>query len=122
LDAGRLLCAKQTAAYEMDFSNWDKLMTGREKVLLLCSPHNPGGRVWTKEELRGVADFAARHDLILVSDEIHHDIVFPGQKHTPMTVAAPDISDRLVMMSAATKTFNIAGAHVGNVIIADEGL
>jgi len=108
--------------YQMDFDAWDKLMTGREKMLLLCSPHNPGGRVWTQDELRGIADFAARHNLILVSDEIHHDIVFPGQKHIPMPVAAPDILDRLVMMSASTKTFNIAGAHIGNVIIADEKL
>lgn len=114
--------ALKDARYEMDFSAWDALMTGREKMLILCSPHNPGGRVWTEAELRGVADFAKRHDLIVVSDEIHHDIVYPGQKHIPMAVAAPDIADRLVMMSASTKTFNIAGAHVGNVIIADEKL
>lgn len=114
--------ANHHGRYEMDFSGWDALMTGSEKLLILCSPHNPGGRVWTAEELRSVADFAERHNLILVSDEIHHDLVFPGQKHTPMTLAAPQASKRLVMMTAATKTFNIAGAHVGNVIIADEKL
>jgi cysteine-S-conjugate beta-lyase len=103
----------------MDFAAWDALMTGRERMFILCSPHNPGGRVWTHEELRGVADFCVRHDLILVSDEIHHDLVMPGQKHIAMTLAAPDIADRLVMMTATTKTFNIAGAHIGNVIIAD---
>jgi len=108
--------------YEMDFEAWDRLMTGREKMLILCSPHNPGGRVWSREELEGVAAFAERHNLIVVSDEIHHDLVYPGNRHTPMAVAAPGIADRLVMMSAATKTFNIAGAHVGNVIIADEKL
>lgn len=108
--------------YEMDFDAWDKLMTGREKMLILCSPHNPGGRVWTADELQKVAAFAERHNLIVVSDEIHHDLVFPGQKHTPMAVAAPQILNRLVMMSAVTKTFNIAGAHVGNVIIPDEKL
>ncbi|GGA65130.1 aminotransferase [Nitratireductor aestuarii] len=108
--------------YEMDFDAWDKLMTGREKMLILCSPHNPGGRVWTADELQKVAAFAERHNLIVVSDEIHHDLVFPGQKHTPMAVAASQILDRLVMMSAVTKTFNIAGAHVGNVIIPDEKL
>lgn len=108
--------------YTMDFAAWDKLMTGREKMLILCSPHNPGGRVWTVEELRGVADFAWRHDLILVSDEIHHDLVYPGQKHHVMANVAPDIQDRLVMMTAPTKTFNIAGCHTGNVIIADEAL
>lgn len=91
-------------------------------MAILCSPHNPGGQVWTVEELRGVADFARKHDLVLVSDEIHHDLVMPGHKHTVMPLAAPEIADRLVMLTAATKTFNIAGAHTGNVIIADPKL
>ena len=106
----------------MDFAAWDARLTGFETMLMLCSPHNPGGRVWSPEELRGVADFCARHDLILISDEIHHDLLFPGQQHSVMANAAPDISDRLVMMTATTKTFNIAGAHIGNVIIADPAL
>ena len=108
--------------YEPDFAAWDAQMTGKERMFILCSPHNPGGRVWTAEELRGVAEFCTRHDLLLISDEIHHDLVYPGQKHLPMAVAAPDIADRLIMMTATTKTFNIAGAHTGNVIIADEAL
>jgi len=108
--------------YMMDFAAWDAQMTGRETMLILCSPHNPGGRVWTPDELRAVADFCKRHDLILVSDEIHHDLVFAGQKHTIMANAVPDITDRLVMMTAATKTFNIAGCHAGNVIIQDADL
>lgn len=108
--------------YEMDFDAWDAQMTGREKMLILCSPHNPGGRVWTEAELRATADFCRRHDLILVSDEIHHDLIMPGQRHSVMAKAAPEIADRLVMMTAATKTFNIAGAHSGNVIIADPAL
>lgn len=107
--------------YEMDFEAWDGLMTGNEEMLVLCSPHNPGGRVWSREELEGVAEFAKRHDLVLVSDEIHHDLTMPGRVHTPMTKIA-GIEDRLVMMSATTKTFNIAGAHIGNVIIADDEL
>ena len=90
-------------------------------MLILCSPHNPGGRVWTRAELDQIADFARRHELILVSDEIHHDLVFPGHTHTP-TARIEGIADRLVTMTAASKTFNIAGAHTGNVIIADEGL
>jgi len=106
----------------MDFAAADARMTGSERMVILCSPHNPGGRVWTVEELRGVADFARRHDLILVSDEIHHDLVFPGVRHTVMANAAPEIADRLVMLTAASKTFNIAGAHLGNVIIPDQGL
>ena len=108
--------------YEMDFAAYDAQMTGSEKLLVLCSPHNPGGRVWTREELQGVADFAKRHDLILVSDEIHNDLVFDGAKHTVMSLVDPSIADRLVMLTAATKTFNIAGAHTGNVIIHDEVL
>jgi cysteine-S-conjugate beta-lyase len=103
----------------MDFAAWDAKMTGTERMLILCSPHNPGGRVWSAEELAAVAAFCQRHDLILVSDEIHHDLVMPGHRHIPMAVAAPQIADRLVMMTATTKTFNIAGAHIGNVIIAD---
>lgn len=108
--------------YEMDFAAWETVLTGRETMMILCSPHNPGGRVWTPAELRGVADFCKQHDLILVSDEIHHDLVMPGHKHTVMANAAPDIADRLVMMTATTKTFNIAGCHTGNVIIADPAL
>lgn len=111
-DAGR---------YSLDFDAWDTQMTGRETMLVFCSPHNPGGRVWTRAELAGVAAFARRHDLILVSDEIHHDLVFPGTTHIPMALIE-GIADRLVMMSATTKTFNIAGSHSGNVIIPDETL
>jgi len=107
--------------YEMDFDAYDAQMDGSEKMVILCSPHNPGGRVWTVEELQQVAEFAKRHDMILVSDEIHHDLTF-GAKHTAMPLAAPDIADRLVMMTASTKTFNIAGCHTGNVIIADPKL
>lgn len=108
--------------YEMDFDAYDARMTGNEKMVILCSPHNPGGRVWTRDELQGVADFAKRHGLILVSDEIHHDLVFPGNTHIPMTNVDESIMDRLVMMTATTKTFNIAGSHSGNVIIPDEAL
>ncbi len=108
--------------YEMDFTAWDALLKGDEKMLVLCSPHNPGGRVWTAAELTAVADFCQRHDLILVSDEIHHDLVMPSQRHIVMANAAPQIRDRLVMMTAATKTFNIAGCHTGNVIIENPDL
>ncbi len=111
-DAGR---------YMLDTEAWDEQMTGNETMLVFCSPHNPGGRVWSRNELEEVADFARRHDLILVSDEIHHDIVFPGHRHIPMS-AIPNLADRLVMMTAPSKTFNIAGMHTGNVIIADEAL
>lgn len=108
--------------YVMDFVAYDAQMTGNEKMVILCSPHNPGGRVWSEDELQGVADFAKRHDLILVSDEIHHDLVYPGHSHIAMPLVDPSITDRLVMMTATTKTFNIAGSHSGNVIIEEPDL
>ena len=109
---------QENGRYRMDFDAYDAQMTGNEKMLMLCSPHNPGGTVWSKAELEQVASFAKRHDLVLVSDEIHHDLVMPGHKHTAMA-NIDGIADRLVMMTATTKTFNIAGSHSGNVIIAD---
>ncbi|MBI6628845.1 MalY/PatB family protein [Pontibaca salina] len=108
--------------YEMDFAAYDAQMTGAERMVILCSPHNPGGTVWTRDELQGLADFARRHDLILLSDEIHHDLVFPGQTHIPMTNVDASVHDRLLMLSAPSKTFNIAGLHTGNVIIPDPDL
>ena len=107
--------------YAMNFDMWDTIMDGSEKMIILCSPHNPGGRVWLREELEGIADFARRHSLILVSDEIHHDLVYKGSSHIPMSHIA-GIEDLLVMMTATTKTFNIAGSHSGNVIISDTSL
>lgn len=114
--------ALQDGMYALDIAAWDAQMTGNERMFVLCSPHNPGGRVWTQDELKQIAEFCVRHDLILVSDEIHHDLVFAGATHIPMTLAAPEIMDRLVMMTATTKTFNIAGSHIGNVIIPDDKL
>lgn len=107
---------------EMDFDGWDSMIDPGTKMLILCSPHNPGGRVWTMEELRGVAAFCERHGLILLSDEIHHDLVFPGAKHTVIANAAPEALGRTVVMTATTKTFNIAGGHTGNIIVPDPAL
>ena len=103
--------------YHFDFVEYERKLSGDEKMVILCSPHNPGGRVWTKNELQEVAKFAKKHNLVLVSDEIHHDLVYPNKNHTVMPIADPSVCDRLVMMTATTKTFNIAGAHSGNVII-----
>jgi cystathionine beta-lyase len=107
--------------YELNIDAWDAQMTGNERMLILCSPHNPGGRVWTRAELQALAAFAKRHELLIVSDEIHHDLVMPGHTHIPMA-QIEGITDRLIMMTAVTKTFNIAGSHVGNVIIEDPDL
>jgi cysteine-S-conjugate beta-lyase len=114
--------AIENGVAKLDLTAWEAQLTGQERMLILCSPHNPGGRVWTIPELQAIAAFCVKHDLILISDEIHHDLVFPGQTHTVMANAAPAIADRLVMMTATTKTFNIAGAHIGNVIIPDPAL
>lgn len=124
--AGREIVQCQLARidnrYELDIATWDAQMKGHERIFILCSPHNPGGRVWSRAELQAIAAFCKRHELILVSDEIHHDLVMPGKKHVPMAIADPGILDRLVMLTAATKTFNIAGAHIGNVIVPDPAL
>ena len=107
--------------YTPDFDAWDATVErGGARMAVLCSPHNPNGRVWTREELEGFAAFARRHDLLLVSDEIHHDLVYPGHTHIPMSdVMGPE---GLVMMTATTKTFNIAGSHAGNVVVEDPDL
>jgi cystathionine beta-lyase len=108
--------------YEMDLAALETSLTGRERVVILCSPHNPGGRVWTRAELRGLAEFCAAHDLLLISDEIHHDLVLPGHHHTVAPLAAPDHLDRLIMLTATSKTFNLAGGMTGNVIISNADL
>jgi cystathionine beta-lyase len=121
-DLVELALTNNDGRYEFDFDAYDAQITGNEKMLILCSPHNPGGRVWTREELQGIADFCKRHDLLLVSDEIHHDLIMPGHKHIPMANVDETISDRLLMLTAPSKTFNLAGFHTGNVIIADPAL
>jgi len=114
--------APENGRYAMDFDAYDAAMTGREKALILCSPHNPGGAVWRQDELAALAEFARRHDLLVISDEIHHDLVYPGRKHHPMSLAVPSLRDRLITLTAPSKTFNLAGLHTGNVIIQDDTL
>ena len=99
--------------YRMDLAALEASLTSRSKVVFYCNPHNPGGTVWTGEETRALAAFCAKHDLILVSDEIHCDLLLGGAVHTPALTAAPEFADRIITCLAATKTFNLAGAHVG---------
>lgn len=108
--------------YVMDFDVLRNRMTPRTKIVFLCSPHNPGGTVWSADELGALAAFCIEQNLLLVSDEIHCDLLFDGAKHTPTIVAAPDIADRLVTCISATKTFNLAGAHVGALITTNPDL
>jgi cysteine-S-conjugate beta-lyase len=99
--------------YVMDLDALRAMLTPRTKVVFFCSPHNPGGTVWSADEIRALATFCTEHDLILVSDEIHCDLVLDGARHIPTIAAAPEVADRLITCVAATKTFNLAGAHVG---------
>jgi len=105
--------------YEMDMDGLKGQIDKTTKIVLLCSPHNPGGRVWSAAELTALADFCLENDLILVSDEIHQDLVFAGNTHHVTGKVAPQIMDRLVTCSAGTKTFNIAGALTGTAIISN---
>jgi len=108
--------------YFMDLDALRARLTAQTKVVFFCSPHNPGGTVWSVDEIRALAVFCAEHDLILVSDEVHCDLVYAGAKHAPTIVAAPEISERLITCLAATKTFNLAGAHVGACVTANATL
>ena len=108
--------------YHMDLEGWEASLQGDERVVILCSPHNPGGRVWTAAELRALGAFCRRHDLLLLSDEIHHDLVFAPHQHTVFPLADAGCADRLVMLTSASKSFNLAGAHLGHVIISDDRL
>ena len=110
------------ARYAMDLDALRGKLTPRTKAVFLCSPHNPGGTVWSAQELRALAHLCAERDLILVSDEIHCDLVFNGARHTPTLTAAPDVADRLITCVAATKTFNLAGAHLGACIVTNPQL
>jgi cystathionine beta-lyase len=108
--------------YAMDLEKLKGQLTPKTKVVLFCSPHNPGGTAWSPAEIRELATFCNDHDLILVSDEIHCDLVFSGARHTPTLTAAPDVADRLFTCVAATKTFNLAGAHVGGCFTSNSDL
>jgi cystathionine beta-lyase len=108
--------------HRMDFDRLAETLTERAKVVLFCSPHNPGGRVWDAEEIVRLARFCEENDLILVSDEIHNDLIYPGANHVPTAIAAPFVMDRLYTCVAATKSFNLAGAHVGAVVTSNPDL
>ncbi len=110
---------ERNGRYHMDLAALKAKLTPRTKVVFFCNPHNPGGTVWTPEEIRGLANLCVERNLILVSDEIHCDLVFAGAKHTPALTAAPEVKDQLISCFAATKTFNLAGAHVGALVISN---
>jgi cystathionine beta-lyase len=108
--------------YEMDVDLLRAKAGPKTKAVFFCSPHNPGGTCWTAEEIRALAAVCAEKNLILVSDEIHNDLVFRGAKHVPTLTAAPEHADRIITTVAATKTFNLASAHVGACITTNPAL
>ena len=108
--------------YSVDYADLDAKMADEKTTLfILCNPHNPSGRVWSPEELGRIAEMAQRHDMWVISDEIHCDLLRAGQHHTPMGKVMPDYG-RLVTCMAPSKTFNLAGMMISNIIIRDEGL
>lgn len=106
--------------YIIDFDLFEKLCAEENnKMLLLCSPHNPVGRVWSAEELTRICDICRKHKVRIISDEIHFDIIMPGFKHTTIhNVAKP--SDNIIVCTAPSKTFNLATMQTSNIIIPDE--
>ncbi|WP_066684645.1 MalY/PatB family protein [Christensenella intestinihominis] len=108
--------------YEIDFGDLErKAKDPNNKMLLLCSPHNPAGRVWTKEELARIGEICAGNGVLVVADEIHNDLVMPGYSHTVFTQAG-DFAGNAVVCTAPSKTFNLAGMQASNIIIANEAL
>lgn len=105
--------------YELDFDAAEEIIEDSVKILIFCSPLNPSGRVWSAEELHAVAAFCEKHDLILISDEIHADLMYGGVKHIPTDLAAPEFRHRTVTINASSKTFNLPGFRLGYAIIAD---
>ncbi len=115
------LARRDDGRYEMDLDAAQAQLRGDEKILLLCSPHNPVGRVWTQEDLESLVAFARENDLILVSDEVHQDLVYPCSTFIP-TIQIDGARERTIVLTAASKTFNIAGMRIGNIIIPDPEL
>ena len=106
----------QDGVHRMDFEQMEAAITPDTRLLLLCSPHNPGGRVWRRDELEQLGDICQRHDLIIISDEIHADLAYPGAKHLPIAALTPELAARTVTLNSPGKTFNIAGLNTAYAI------
>ena len=104
--------------YEMDFADFErKIVECKVKLFILCSPHNPVGRVWTKEELAEMGRICLKHNVYIISDEIHADIVFDGYQHTPFLSVSDEFAAYTITCISPTKTFNLAGLQVANAVI-----
>ena len=105
-------------AYELDFEKIEAEFKEGVKIYILCSPHNPVGRVWKEEELKRLASLCRQYGVLIISDEIHYDIVYPGHRHTPIL----NVEEDAVLITAPSKTFNIAGLKSSVIIIKNEKL
>ncbi|WP_281981627.1 MalY/PatB family protein [Thalassorhabdomicrobium marinisediminis] len=112
----------ETGVFRMNLSALEAQLSGTERAVMFCSPHNPAGRTWTPEEIQELSAFCARNELLLISDEIHMDLAYPGYTHTPTALNAPDSLPNLIVLSAASKTFDIAGLRTGYAIVPDNDL
>ena len=109
--------------YQMDLTDFEKKIVDNDvKLFILCSPHNPVGRVWTQEELRAVADICIRHNVYIVADEIHCDFTWEDNKHTMFLDACPEAKDIAISCTAPSKTFNLAGLQASNIWIPNREL
>lgn len=109
--------------YEIDFDDFEKKASDpRVKMFFLCNPHNPVGRVWTRDELLRMGEICVKHNVLVFSDEIHQDMVYTGHTHTPFASISPELSNITITATAPSKTFNIAGLKTSNMIIENEQL
>ena len=107
--------------YHMDFDDLErKASDPKAKLMLLCNPHNPAGRVWTREELMRLGDICKRHGVMVVSDEIHCELTFPGHDYTPFASLSQEMFHNSVTCCSPTKAFNIAGLQIANIIACDK--
>ncbi len=100
-----------SSGFEIDFEGLEQAITPRTRLFLFCNPHNPTGRIFTKTELERLAEICIRHDLVILSDEIHADFVFPGHRHVPIASLGNEVAERTVTFFAPSKTYNIPGLH-----------
>lgn len=108
---------EENGKYHMNLDELEEIFRSGVRTLLLCSPHNPVGRVWTREELTSLAELVVKYGVKVFSDEIWCDLVFKDQRHTPFASLAPEVAGQTLTFTAPSKTFNIAGLYVSNVII-----
>lgn len=110
-------------SYEVDFEDFERQCADEKTtVFLLCNPHNPAGRVWTKEELERMNDTCLAHGVRVISDEIHCELVMPGHRFTPFAAISDACRDNSVVLNSPTKAFNIAGLQIANIICADPAM